>query len=358
MPLSITDGALAWQRLAVVNVHPRDERIQFEEETHTYTIDGTRSGWTSCTGFLHHFFGEFDADAIIAKMMSSRNWLRSKYHGMTPTAIKAQWNTKRDAAATAGTRMHLDIEHFYNALPALWTAEGRLPGETTGTVGAERLLAQPDSRPAGTADGSCRSNADVCGPTGTTATAGVEVSRIGNGRTVDIDAGITAMQEADKWEPVAGPEWNYFCNYQRTYGSKFEPFRTEWLVFDEEHKVAGSIDMVYKKADGTLAIYDWKRAEEIKTENKFQSGLGPIDHLPDTNYWHYSLQLNVYRYILQKHYGYTVSELALVVLHPINSSWRVVKVNIMDEEVTSMMETRARALAIAGNIGNNPVVVF
>lgn len=303
MPLSITDGALTWQRLAVVNAHPRDERIQFEEESHTYTIDGTRAGWTSCTGFLHHFFGEFDADAIIAKMMSSRNWPQSKYFGMTPAAIKAQWDAKRDAAAAAGTRMHLDIEHFYNALPARW-------------------------------------------------------SKTESERTVDIDTGVAAMREVDSWEPAGGPEWNYFCDYQRTYGSRFEPFRTEWLVFDEEHKVAGSIDMVYKKADGTLAIYDWKRAEEIKTENKFQSGLGPVEHLPDTNYWHYSLQLNVYRYILQKHYGYTVSELALVVLHPMNSSWRVVQVNIMDDEVADMMAARARALAVAGNNGSAPVVVF
>jgi hypothetical protein len=199
--------------------------------------------------------------------------------------------------------MHLDIEHFYNALPVKWS----------------------DSVAA---------------------------------RTTDIDAGTIAMREEDSWTPVAGPEWNYFCAYQRTHGATFEPFRTEWLVFDEEHKVAGSIDMVYKKADGTLAIYDWKRAEEIKTENTFQSGLGPVNHLPDTNYWHYSLQLNVYRYILQKHYGYIVSELALVVLHPTNSSWRVAKVNMMDDEVADMMKTRARALKVAGNDGRKPVVVF
>ena len=312
MPLSITDGALAWQRLAVLNAHPRDERIQFEEESHTYTIDGTRAGWISCTGFIHHFFEEFNADAVITKMMASRKWPESKYYGMTPAAIKAQWDAKRDAASAAGTRMHLDIEHFYNALPAVWGAEGRLPEATAG---------------AGT-------------------------------RTVDIDAGVAAMREADSWEPHAGPEWNYFCAYQRAHGSKFEPFRTEWLVFDEEHKVAGSIDMVYKKPDGTLAIYDWKRSEEIKMENKFQSCFGPVDHLPDTNYWHYSLQLNIYRYILQKHYGYVVSELALVILHPLNSSWRVIKVNMMDDEIAGMMEARARALAVAGNEGRDPVVVF
>jgi predicted RecB family nuclease len=79
----------------------------------------------------------------------------------------------------------------------------------------------------------------------------------------------------------------------------------------------------------------------LKTENRFQSGLGPVAHLPDSNYWHYTLQLNVYRYILQKHYGYEVSELALVVLHPDNSSWRVSKLNFMDNEVLGMMATRS-----------------
>lgn len=314
MPLSITDGALTWQRLAVVNKHDRDDRIQFEEESHTYTIDGTRAGWTSCTGFLHHFFDEFNADAVIAKMMASRKWPESKYYGMTAAAIKAQWAEKARLASEAGTRMHLDIEHFYNALPAVWS--------------------------------------------GVDAAAVSHIADMTEKRTVDITAGTTAMREVDGWEPAGGPEWEYFCQYQQTHGAKFEPFRTEWLVFDEEHKVAGSIDMVYKKPDGTLAIYDWKRTEELKTENKFQSGLGPVSHLPDTNYWHYSLQLNVYRYILQKNYGVTVSELALVVLHPINKSWRVAKVNMMDEEVSDMMATRAAALAVAGNDGSRPAVLF
>lgn len=295
MPQTVTDGALSWQRLAVLHKHPRDDRIQFEEETHTYTIDGERKGWTSCTGFLHNFFGHFDADAVIAKMMASPNWPTSKYYGMTAEAIKKQWSDKGAASSAAGTRMHLDIEHFYNAMPA------------------------------------------------------------GGGWTMkDGFAGLAI----DGWTPAAGPEWNYFCDYQTRYGSQFTPFRTEWLVFDEEHKVAGSIDMVYKKPDGTLAIYDWKRIEELKTENKFQSGLGPVAHLPDTNYWHYSLQLNVYRYILEKHYGYKVSELALVVLHPNNANWRVAKISILNEEVADMMAARARALAIPGNDGSKPVVVL
>jgi len=299
MPLSITDGALAWQRLAVLNKHGRDDRIQFEEESHTYTIDGTRAGWTSCTGFLHNFFGHFDADSCIAKMMKSPKWYESKYFGLTAEQIKKQWSDKGKASSEAGTRMHLDIEHFYNAMPY--------------------ALVKDCVRTA--------ASRSACAWSMTDGWAGMDV---------------------DKWAPAGGAEWDYYIDYQQKHGSKFTPFRTEWLVFDEEHKVAGSIDMVYMKPDGTLAIYDWKRIEELKTENKYQSGLGPVSHLPDTNYWHYSLQLNVYRYILQKHYGYVVSELALVVLHPNNSSWRVAKLNFMDEEVAGMMASRARALATPG----------
>lgn len=280
MPLSITDGALPWQRLAVRNAHPRDARISFEEETHLYTIDGEREGWTSCTGFIHSFFEHFDPDAVIAKMMSSRKWPQSKYYGMTAEEIKKQWSDSGAEASTAGTRMHLDIERYNNADPV-----GNLAG--------------------------------------------------------------------DQWEANPGPEWDYFLEYDRRWRQRhgFVPFRTEWLVFKEDIKLAGSIDMVYLKPDGSLAIYDWKRAKDMKYENSYQSGLPPLDHLPDTNYWHYSLQLNIYRRILEELYGVTVSELALVVLHPINSSFRVIQLNRMDDEVTLMFETRREQLKNGTAIG-------
>jgi hypothetical protein len=280
MPLSITDGALPWQRLAVKNAHPRDARISFEEETHTYTIDGVKAGWTSCTGFIHSFITPFDPDEVIPKMMRSRKWPDSEYYGMTAEAIKAKWKASGEEASAAGTRMHLDIEHFNNAEPV-----GNLAG--------------------------------------------------------------------DEWVPNPGPEWDYFLEYDRRWrrANGFEPFRTEWLVFKEDIKLAGSIDMVYKKPDGTLAIYDWKRAKKMEYENKYQTMKAPLDHLPDTNYWHYSLQLNIYRRILEELYGATVSEMALVVLHPNQSSFRVVMLNRMDDEVSAMFAERAKIVATASATG-------
>ena len=276
MPLTIVGDALPWQRLAVWNEHPRDKRITFEESTHTYTVDGVKEGWTSCTGFIHSFFEDFNPDAVIAKMMASRKWPDSQYYGKTAFEIKKQWSDSGTEASAAGTRMHLDIERFNNADP------------------------------------------------------------VGN-------------LEGDEYEPNLGPEWDYFLKYERRWRIKhgFVPFRTEWLVFKEDIKLSGSIDMVYKKPDGTLAIYDWKRSKEIKYENSFQSGLSPLDHLPDTNYWHYSLQLNIYRRILEELYDVHISELALVILHPNNPSFKIIQLNRMDDEVTAMFEVRRKIVVAA-----------
>jgi hypothetical protein len=120
-----------------------------------------------------------------------------------------------------------------------------------------------------------------------------------------------------------------------------EPYRLEWPVWIAELKLAGSIDAVFRRpSDGAFFIYDWKRTKELKMENRFEKGLGPLSHVDDCNYWHYSLQLNNYRCLLEKFYGLVVNELALVILHPNNKSFKIVKLNLMDAEVEAMWSHR------------------
>lgn len=142
------------------------------------------------------------------------------------------------------------------------------------------------------------------------------------------------------------PEWKYFMNFWTDHGWDLEPYRTEWEVWSADHKLAGSIDMVFRrKSDGKFLIYDWKRSKEIKTDNNFQTGLGPLSHLPDCNYWHYSLQLNVYRWILETLYGLVIADMYLLILHPDNGNYRRMQLNRMDDEVRDMLDCRLRAVA-------------
>lgn len=128
-------------------------------------------------------------------------------------------------------------------------------------------------------------------------------------------------------------EWSYFKAFERNVS--LSPFRTEWRVFDEEARVAGTLDLVCACDDGSYEIYDWKRSNKIDpTErNRWANGLNGLEHLTDTSYVHYCLQQNLYRYILQKNYGIKISRMNLVVLHPELPTYRIVPVPVMDREV-------------------------
>jgi hypothetical protein len=143
------------------------------------------------------------------------------------------------------------------------------------------------------------------------------------------------------------PEWKYFMNFWNDCGDDLVPYRSEWEVYSEPHKLAGSIDMIYyRKSDKKYVIYDWKRSKEIKTTNTFENGYGPVSHLPNCNYWHYTLQLNVYKWFLETYYGLEIADLYIVIFHPDNTNYQRMRLNILPEEVQEMLECRLKALKL------------
>ena len=61
--------------LSTLNAHERDKNISFEAGPHKYTINGEKDKkYTSVTTWNHSHFSQFDADAIITQMMSSKTW--------------------------------------------------------------------------------------------------------------------------------------------------------------------------------------------------------------------------------------------------------------------------------------------
>jgi hypothetical protein len=251
--------------LSQINAHPRDADITFEEEGHKYTIltDPT-SNYTSVTNWCHAHFPTFDADAVITGMMRSKNWKPGhKYWGMSREEIKSQWSNNGSSVSQAGTNLHHRIECFMNLV---------------GLVPRTSALTHRDLLTEHVADQT------VCG-------------------------------QNPKEEPQ---EWQYFLNYVADHPD-MKPYRTEWMIYDEDIKICGSIDMVYEnEEDGTLSIFDWKRCKQITKVNPYNKfSLTPeFAEMADSNFWHYTLQLNMYKMILEKKYNKRVRDLCLVQLHP------------------------------------------
>lgn len=143
-------------------------------------------------------------------------------------------------------------------------------------------------------------------------------------------------------------EFGFFKNFVQDY-QYLLPYRTEWMVYYEELKLSGSIDMIFENPDGTLQIYDWKRCQEIKHEAEFGkfAKTSCISHLPDTNFWHYALQLNVYKTILEHKYGKKVTGLYLVCMHPENKykNYQRIEVPFLEKEMDDLILLRKQEVA-------------
>ena len=127
---------------------------------------------------------------------------------------------------------------------------------------------------------------------------------------------------------------------------KFKPFRTEWAIYDDELKIAGTIDMIHKRGD-VFDIYDWKRSHRIvdfwgkpiAVNNYGEKGLGELNQIEDTPYWHYCIQQNLYRYILERNYDIIIEKMYLVVFCDDTNEYRKLEVPRMDEVIISIVKS-------------------
>lgn len=272
--------------LSKKNVHPRDQNIEFAEEGHKYFITtDIESTYTSVTTWNQTHFPKFDADKVIDNMMKGKNWKKgNKYWGLSKDQIKTQWSN--NDAALLGTQLHFEIECFMN--------QRRFKKEYTHKDLYENYMA---------------------------------------------DYKETLLETS--------LEWQYFIQFVKDT-PELKPYRTEWTIYHEDLKLAGSIDMVYENPDGTLSIYDWKRTKDITRINMFNKFLETsiICHLPDTNFWHYALQLNTYKMIIEEKYDKKVTDLYLVRLHPNNAekTYDLIQIPDLKIEINDLFEERQNQL--------------
>ena len=137
-------------------------------------------------------------------------------------------------------------------------------------------------------------------------------------------------------------ERQHFLRFVMDYD--IHPYRQEWPVYDTDLNIAGTIDMVCKEMDGEFTIYDGKRSSKVVNVlgqpivEAFggKRGFNGIS-LPDTPFYHYCIQQNLYRYMLEAHYGVKVKAMNLVVLCADYPSYIVANVPKMDEVIEQII---------------------
>lgn len=96
---------------------------------------------------------------------------------------------------------------------------------------------------------------------------------------LDYEADSPEMRQLTEWLATLPPTW--------------EPFRTEWSIYDEESLMCGQLDALFVDTKtGEYHLVDWKRVNPMKEEGfRGQMGFGPFSSLPASNLGHYTAQV-------------------------------------------------------------------
>jgi hypothetical protein len=287
--------------LCKVNRHPRDASVQFDEPTHIYVVSReygvAEQAPVSVTGFAAEYFSKFDGPAIVDRYYF--RWkadASSKYYSIIVDALQrgqgdegareailALWAARGSEASQAGTLMHARCEELCN---------GMLLGEPT-----------PEVR--------------------------------------------SLQRWLDTFEPHM--QW--------------KPFRTEWVLWYEVEDrgpllLAGTLDLLmYSAKEHKYMLVDFKRVDPKPKytggpprllgphTGRFHPGFatGPLTGIEDSDFGKYTVQLNVYAFILRERYGIDVeSRMLLLQLHPALEEAHCVQVPQVTQEVDALFAEQSK----------------
>lgn len=80
------------------------------------------------------------------------------------------------------------------------------------------------------------------------------------------------------------------------------PIKLEGILADHDYEIAGQVDGVFfDTKNAEIICVDHKTDKEIERSNFFNKMKYPLDMLDDCNFNKYTIQVNIYRYIIEKY---------------------------------------------------------
>ena len=103
------------------------------------------------------------------------------------------------------------------------------------------------------------------------------------------------------------------------------PLKSEVVVGDMGLAVAGMVDQLfYNTKTGNVEMWDWKTSKKIdKTSYNRKKMKSPFGQLMDCNYYHYSLQLNLYKYLIERNSNLKIAKCRIAQFSILNDTYKI-----------------------------------
>ena len=160
----------------------------------------------------------------------------------------------------------------------------------------------------------------------------------------------------------------FVCDKGRTELDLENGVYPEYLISrvseDGKLRIAGQIDLLVKKGN-KIIIADWKTNRKIETKSFFNNKTKqsvkmkfPLNNLDDVNYWHYTLQLSTYAWMLQKYNPeFEIEDLVLVHFDH-NDNMTVYHLPYLKEEVIKMLNHFKKEQILKANREKRKPIIY
>jgi ATP-dependent exoDNAse (exonuclease V) beta subunit len=97
-------------------------------------------------------------------------------------------------------------------------------------------------------------------------------------------------------------------NFYNEFIKIYTPITTEFIVGDTDLKIAGTFDLLaYNNETNEIELWDYKTDKEIKFSSEYGNKLD-VFNIDDCEYNKYSLQLSIYKYLIEKNTNLKISK--------------------------------------------------
>lgn len=118
------------------------------------------------------------------------------------------------------------------------------------------------------------------------------------------------------------------------------PIRSELIVGDKDFNISGTVDQLfYNKKYNELQIFDWKTNKAIEFSNAYGNRFDrPISHLDVCEFNTYSLQLSIYKYIIEKNTNLKIGNTYIVWFNELNEEYKIFKCADLRNDFEKMLK--------------------
>lgn len=162
-----------------------------------------------------------------------------------------------------------------------------------------------------------------------------------NNKSYPYDASIAIKTWGT--DPVKEPLDKCIKLFHKFYNDAREnliPVKMELVVGDEELGIAGTVDMLFwNKKTLEFQIWDYKTNKEIKKTNGYSQYFNkPISHLDVCEMNTYSLQLTLYKYLIEKNTNIKIGKTYMVWINEANDNYQTILCKDLITEIKIMLD--------------------